>query len=293
MKRMILLFTLLTATAEAKVNVVTTVQTFKSLAESVGGDKVSVTALVGNDVDPHFVDAKLSYASILNKADLLVYVGLELEKGWLPPLLSQARNPNIQTGQAGNLDASTAGIDIKEVGQGNRSQGDIHPVGNPHYWLPPDYASRVAIAIAERLKQIDPNDAAYFDQRVVEFQKQLAVHIAKWAQSGAALRGVKVVTYHKSWTYLLDWLGMVEVGNVEPKPGIDPDSQHILELINTAKKEGAKMVIEESFYPRNTTEQVAKLGGMKLVVLPSDIDGQADYFALIDDIISRLVAAAS
>jgi zinc/manganese transport system substrate-binding protein len=292
MKR-ILFLALLSSTAEAKVNVVTTVQTFKSLTELVGGDKVSVTALVGYDVDPHFVEAKLSYATVLNKADLLVYVGLELETGWLPPLLTQARNPKIQSGQPGNLDASTTGIEVKDIGVGNRSQGDIHPAGNPHYWLPPDYASRIALAIADRLKRIDPADAPYFDQRVAEFRTKLAAHQAKWAKAAAPLHGVKVITYHRSWTYLLDWLGMVEIGNVEPKPGIDPNSQHLLDLIGNAKKVGAKMVIEESFYPRNTTAQVAKLGGMKLVVLPSDMDGQADYFALVDDIIAKLLAAAS
>src|SRR5262249_51185454 len=184
MKRILLFvaaFLGMAARAEAKVRVVTTVETFKSLAEEVGGDKVEVTAMVGDAVDPHFVDPRPSYAILLNKADLLVHVGLQLEVGWLPPLLAQSRNPDIQTGQNGNLDASTAGIPIKDIGVGlSRTQGDIHPLGNPHYWLPPENALAVARAISQRLKRLDAGDAAYFDDRLAQFERRLAEKRAQW-----------------------------------------------------------------------------------------------------------------
>jgi zinc/manganese transport system substrate-binding protein len=277
------------ATADAKLRVITTVQTFKSLAEEVGGDKVEVTALVGDAVDPHFVDARPSYAVLLNRADLLVHVGLQLEIGWLPPLLAQSRNPEIQTGQIGNLDASSAGMSIKDVGVGmSRTQGDIHPLGNPHYWLPPDDALAVARAIEGRLVRLDSGDAKYFEDRLAQFERKLADKRRAWEAAARPLAGVKVVTYHKSWGYLTSWLGLVEMGYVEPKPGIPPDPAHLAELVRDAKAQGAKLVLVESFYPRNTAERVAALGGMKLVVLPPD--GQ-HYFELIDSLLQKLTDA--
>jgi zinc/manganese transport system substrate-binding protein len=275
--------------ADAKLTVVTTVQTFKSLAEEVGGDRVEVTALVGDAVDPHFVDARPSYAVQLNKADLLVHVGLELEKGWLPPLLSQARNPGIQTGQPGNLDASTAGINIRDIGVGlSRTQGDIHPLGNPHYWLTPDSALAVATAIAARLTALDAGNAAEYQKRLAAFKQKLEGKRKEWEAKAAVLRGVKVVTYHKSWGYFTGWMGLDEIGYVEPKPGIPPDPAHLAQLVRDARAQGAKLVLVESFYPRNTAEKVASLGGMKLVVLPPD---GPRYFELLDGIIDQLVAA--
>jgi zinc/manganese transport system substrate-binding protein len=275
--------------ADAKIHVVTTVQTFKSLAEEVGGDRIEATAMVGDAVDPHFVDARPSYAVLLNKADLLVHVGLELEKGWLPPLLSQSRNPSIQTGQVGNLDASTSGISVKDIGVGlSRTQGDIHPLGNPHYWLTPDSALAVARAIKDRLARIDPDDAKYFDGRLEAFAKKLEERRKAWEAAAKPLSGVKVVTYHKSWGYFTGWLGMVEIGYVEPKPGVPPDPAHLAELVRDAKAQGAKLVIVESFYPRNTSERVASLGGMKLMILPPDGE---HYFDLIDGLIQKLVDA--
>jgi len=275
--------------ADAKVKIVTTVQTFKSLAEEVGGDKVDVTALVGEAVDPHFIDPRPSYAMVLNRADLLVHVGLQLEIGWLPPILAQSRNPNIQTGQLGNLDASTAGMRIQDIGVGlSRTQGDIHPLGNPHYWLPPDSALAVATAIESRLAQLDPGDAAYFQGRLGVFRQKLAEKRKQWETEAAPLRGVKVVTYHKSWGYFTTWLGLEEIGYVEPKPGIPPDPPHLAQLVRDARAQKAKFLIVESFYPRNTAERVANLSGMKLMVLPPD---GPHYLEVVDGLVHELVAA--
>lgn len=276
--------------ADAKVHVVTTIQTFKSLAEEVGGDKVEVSALVGDAVDPHFNDARPSYAVLLNRADLLVYVGLELEKGWLPPLLEQSRNPEIQISQPGNLDASKSGIRIQDVGLGvSRTQGDVHPLGNPHYHLPPDDALAVARAIRDRLKALDPGDAKAFDDGLANFERKLAAKRKEWETRAKPLAGVKVVTYHKSWSYFDTWLGLQEIGYVEPKPGIPPDPQHLAQLVTDAKAQGAKILIMESYYPRNTAQRVAALSGMKLAVLPSDVISGQSYFTLIDGLLDQLL----
>ena len=276
--------------ASARVHVVTTIQTFKVLTEEIGGDHVQVEALVGEAVDPHFVDARPSYAVTLNRADLLIYVGLDLERGWLPPLLEQARNPKIQAGQAGNLDASQA-VAALDVGVGTRAEGDIHPLGNPHYWLPPNNALRVAREIADRLKVIDAGNAAAYEQGYAAFAAKVTKRMTVWAQAAAPLAGVKVVTYHKSWSYVTRWLGMVEIGYIEPKPGVPPDPQHLAELTRDAKSQGARFVIVESFYPQNTAQRVADLGGMKLAALPSDAGGSIQtYCDLIDLILAQLDA---
>ncbi len=281
------------ARAEARVDVVTTIETLKVITEEIGGGNVSVTALVGANVDPHFVDPRPSYALTLNRAELLIHVGLDLEAGWLPPLLEQSRNPKIQTGQPGNLDASTAGITVLEGTGTSRSQGDIHPLGNPHYWLPPANALAVARAITARLKQIDPARSADYDQGLARFVARAEARAKEWARLAEGLRGVKVVSYHKSWSYLTGWLGLVEIGYVEPKPGIPPSPSHLAQLVQTAKTAGAKMVIVESYYPQNTARRVAELAGMKLVTLPSDAGGALrSYVDLVDHALARLANAA-
>lgn len=276
--------------ADAKLKVVTTIQTLKVITEEIGGDKVEVTALVGESVDPHSVDPKPSYALTLNKADLLIHVGLDLEIGWLPPLLEQARNPAIQTGKNGNLDASTAGITVRDTGGStSRAEGDIHPHGNPHYWLPPDNALALARAITDRLKSLDAKNDDAYEAGYEKWAKKLEERKKEWAELTEGLKGVKVVTYHKSWSYLTNWVGITEIGYIEPKPGVPPDSAHLAQLVRDAKKQGAKAVIVESFYPRNTAQRVAELADMKLVVLPSDAGGALrTYFDLVDYVVAQL-----
>ena len=280
------------STAHAAVNVVTTIQTFKVIAEEIGGKDVTVTALVGESVDPHFVDPKPSFALTLNKAALLVHVGLDLEIGWLPPITEQSRNPNIQTAQSGNLDASSCGIGLRDVGgTTSRAQGDIHPRGNPHYWLLPENARKIGRCIADRLKALDGAHAAVYEQNYVVFAQRLGDKQREWEAAAKGLRGTKIVTYHQSWGYLTDWLGLQEIGAIEPKPGVPPDPQHLAQLVSNAKQQGARCVILESFYPRNTAQRVAELGGMKLAVLLSDAGGRVrSYAALMDRVISDLIS---
>jgi zinc/manganese transport system substrate-binding protein len=282
--------------AEAKLHVVTSIETFGDLARKIGGDRVEVTSLSKGYTDPHFVEPKPSLVLALNRADLLVHVGLELEIGWLPPLVLGARNDKIQPGMPGNLDASRD-IPVLDVPatRVDRSMGDIHPQGNPHYYLAPDMAEIVAREIASRLKELDPSGAASYDANLRAFEKRLGDKRAEWEKLAAPLRGLKVVTYHKSWSYLSKWLGLVEIGYIEPKPGIPPSPSHIAALIGRMRSESAKLILMESFYPRNTPELVAEKAGAKTAVLPANVGATpaaTDFFSLVDEIIRTLVQAA-
>ena len=286
-----------TGTARAEpIRVVTSIETFADLARAVGGGNVSVESLARGYQDPHFVEAKPNLLVPLSKADLLVYAGLDLEIGWLPPLVQGSRNPRIQAGSQGNLDASTA-IDVLDVpaGKVDRSQGDIHPRGNPHYWVPPINALKVAKEIAARLKALDPGHGADYDSNLQKFGGLLKSKSAEWSRKAALLRGLKVVPYHKSWTYVSDWLGLREIGYVELKPGIQPDPKHLAELILRMKSESVRVLMIESFYNRGIAGQVADAAGAKLLVLPSDVGATAkihSYADLVDAVLDALVAAA-
>jgi zinc/manganese transport system substrate-binding protein len=287
----LIMLVLAPATAQGKLRVVTTVQTFRALTADIGGDKVEVTALVGEAVDPHKADPRPSYAVQLNKADLLVHVGLDLEKAWLPPLVEQSRNPRIQSGQAGNLNASTVGISVLDTGgSASRAMGDVHPMGNPHYWLPPDNALKIARAIADRMKTVDAGNAATYEQGYGKLAAAITAKQAAWNKQAAPLRGVKVVTYHKSWTYLTRWLGLIEVGYIEPKPGVPPDPAHLVRLVEEARRSGARFCLVESYYPRNTAQRVVDLAKMKLLPLASDAGAKQSYTALVDSILAALTS---
>jgi zinc/manganese transport system substrate-binding protein len=280
--------------AEAKVHVVTTIETFADLARKVGGDRVDVKSLSHGYMDPHFVEAKPSLVLDLNRADLLVHVGLELEIGWLPPLVLGSRNEKLGMGMPGNLDASSQ-IPVLDVPSTkvDRSMGDIHPQGNPHYWIAPDNAIVVAKEIAARLEQIDGAGAATYKANLAKFEGEVARHRGEWEKRAAGVRGMKIVTYHKSWSYVSKWLGMQEVGYVEPKPGIPAPPSHIAWLIGLMRREAVKVILMESFYPRNTVELVAQKAGAKALVMPSDVGATPeikDYFALVDAVVQKLVA---
>jgi zinc/manganese transport system substrate-binding protein len=280
--------------AEAKVHVVTTIETFADLARRVGGDRVEVKALSHGYMDPHFVEPKPSLVIDLNRADLLVHVGLELEIGWLPPLVLGSRNDKLGIGQPGNLDASTQ-IPVLDVPMTkvDRSMGDIHPQGNPHYWVAPDNALIVAREIATRLEQIDGAGAATYRANLKRFEDEVAKRRVEWEKRAAPVRGTKIVTYHKSWSYVSKWLGMQEVGYVEPKPGIPAPPSHIASLIAFMRREGVKVILMESFYPRNTVDLVAQKAGARTLVMPSDVGATPeikDYFALVDAVVGKLVA---
>src|SRR5881227_2523366 len=289
----ILLFLLLcaallvpSAAAAKKLKVITTLTDLASLTQEVGGDKVDVEALAKGYQDPHFVEPKPSFLLKLRNADLLVSVGLDLEIGWLPPLITQSGNPRIQRGANGYLDASQF-AEILEIPQGTvtRAEGDVHPLGNPHYWLDPDNARRIAKGIATKLADMDPADRAYFQQREQDFEKRLAEADKKWLAQMAPYRGRKVVTYHRSWPNFARHFGLDVVGYVEPRPGIPPTPSHTLDLINLMKRENVKVMLIEPYFDLRTPNSVASQTGAKVLVMTPSVGGEKgveDYFKLFD-----------
>ncbi len=293
------LFGLLTllpaARAAATVNVVATTEDLASLAREVGGDRVKVDALAKGYQDPHFVEAKPSFVFILNKADLLVAVGRELEIGWLPPLVLQSRNARIQPGAAGYLDASlTARILEIPTGQVTRAMGDVHPQGNPHYWLDPGNGRRIAQALQARLAQLSPADAGYFAQRYADFDRRLAEAEKRWDAALAPYRGTKVVTYHRSWPNFCERFGLDVIGYVEPKPGIPPSPAHTIELMATMKREGVKLLLVEPYFDEKTPNSIGRETGVPVLVLPPSVGGEkeiTDYVKLFDHDVQAVLAA--
>jgi zinc/manganese transport system substrate-binding protein len=283
------------AGAQSKVNVVTTTEDLASIAREVGGDRINVESIARGYQDPHFVEAKPSFILRLQRADLLVVVGRDLEIGWLPPLVQQSRNAKVQPGANGYLDASLQAriLDIPQ-GQITRAMGDVHPLGNPHYWLDPENGKVIASAVAGKLAQIRPDDKAYFDQRLADFSSRLDQAEKRWLTAFAPYKGVKVVTYHRSYTNLADRFGLDVIGYVEPRPGIPPTPQHTLDLVNEMKRQNVKLVLVEPYFDLKTPNAIGRQTGAQVLVLPPSVGGSkevADYFKLFDYDVNLLVNA--
>ena len=282
-----LLVVLLPTASEAKkLNVVTATTDLAALAQEVGGDRISIESIAKGYQDPHFVEAKPSFLLKLRQADLLIIVGLQLEIGWLPPLITQSGNPRIQVSAPGYLDASQF-AEILEIPTGpvTRAMGDVHPLGNPHYWLDPDNGRRVARGIAQKLEELDPPDSAYFQQRFQDFDKRLTAAEQKWDAEMAPYRGRKVVTYHKSLTNFAKHFHLEVMGYVEPRPGIPPTPSHTLELIGLMKRENCKLVLVEPYFDLKTPNSIGAATGAKVQVYLPSVGGEkqvTNYFELFD-----------
>ena len=300
MRLLKLLFVLLLAApasvfAQGKLNVVTTTEDLGSIAREIGGDKVSVTALAKGYQDPHFVDPKPSFILAVSRADVLIVVGRELEIGWLPPLLTSSRNGKIQHGANGYLDASV-NVRILEIptGQITRAMGDVHPLGNPHYWLEPGNGRRIAQAIRDKLSEASPSNAAYFAQRSTDFDMRLAAAEKRWDATMAPYKGTKIVTYHRSWPNFMERFGLDVMGYVEPKPGIPPSPSHTLELIAAMKSQGAKLIVVEPYFDLKTPQAIANQVGGKVLVLAPSVGGEkeaTDYIQLFEYDVNLLAGA--
>jgi zinc/manganese transport system substrate-binding protein len=281
--------------AAKKPRVITTLTDLASLTQEVGGDKVDVEALAKGYQDPHFVEPKPSFLLKLRNADLLISVGLDLEIGWLPPLITQSGNGKIQPGAPGYLDASQF-AEILEIPQGKltRAEGDVHPLGNPHYWLDPDNGRRIAKGIAAKLIEMDPADQSYFQQREQDFEKRLAESDKKWMAQMAPYRGTKVVTYHRSWPNFAKHFGLNVMGYIEPRPGIPPTPSHTIEIVNLMKRENIKTQLIEPYFDLKTPNSIASMTGGQVVVLMPSVGGKpeiTDYFKLFDYDIGVLTKA--
>jgi len=281
--------------ADGRLNVVTTTEDLAALAREVGGDRVTVEAIARGYQDPHFVEAKPSFILKLQKADLLIVVGRELEIGWLPPLVQQSRNAKVQVGAEGYLDASQ-GVRILEIptGQITRAMGDVHPQGNPHYWLDPENGRAIAKSICDKLSQFRPGERAYFEQRLGAFNTRLTDAVRKWAAQMAPYKGTKIVTYHRSFPNFADRFGLDIIGYVEPRPGIPPSPSHTLDLIQEMKRQNVKLILVEPYFDLKTPQSVATAVGGQVLVVPPSVGGvkeAADFFGLFDYDVMLLVNA--
>jgi zinc/manganese transport system substrate-binding protein len=277
--------------AHAEVKVVASVPDLAALTKEVGGPNVSVKTLSLPTQDPHFVDAKPSLALELNRADLLVLVGLDLEIGWLPTLVVGARNAKIQPGTPGYLDCSqfVHRLDVPAASV-DRSHGDIHPGGNPHYLYDPRAAAAVAQGIAARLGEIDPAHRAAYDANRDALLARLAAARTRWEKRMAPYRGAPIVAYHKTWSYVADWLGLDQVGFLEPKPGIPPNPQHVASLLGLARSRKVRLVVQESYYPDAASKLVSEKIPAPLVLVHggSNFAAGESYEQHIDGMVEAL-----
>ena len=283
------------APARAAVNVMTATEDLADLTRQVGGERVKVESIARGYQDPHFVEAKPSFILKLAKADLLVVVGRELEIGWLPPLIQQSRNAKVQPGADGYLDASlTAKILELPTGQITRAMGDVHPLGNPHYWIDPGNGRRIAKAIADKLARVAPADAAYFAARYADFDKRLAEAEKRWDAMMAPYKGLKIVTYHRSWPNFADRFGLDVIGYVEPRPGIPPSPGHTIDLIAEMKRLNVKILLVEPYFDLKTPQSIGRETGARVLVMSPSVGGEkeiTDYIKLFDYDLGLLVTA--
>ncbi len=287
---------LLAATASpafAALTVLATVPEWGALAAELGGDKVKVATATTALQDPHHVEAKPSLIARARNADLIVATGAELEVGWLPMVVQQAGNARVREGQPGYFEATAFVPMLEKPARLDRSEGDVHPAGNPHIQTDPRNIARVAEALASRLAQLDPANAGYYAERHKAFAAKWSAAIARWEREAAPLRGTSVLVQHKAFPYLLAWLGIREAGALEPKPGIEPTTAHLSQVLATLKAQPVRMVIRAAYQSEQASAWLAGRAGINAVVLPFTVggtEGAKDLYGLFDDTIQRLLA---
>ncbi len=293
---MSLAFLLLQSTESlAKLNIVTTTEDIASIAKEIAGDLADVKSIARGNQDAHYIQAKPSYMVKLNRADLLIYQGLELEAGWLPLLIQGARNPKILPNAPGHLDLSSVikPIDVPK-GEVDRSMGDIHPLGNPHYPLDPQNGFLMAMAIADVLGKLDAKNENVYQGNMIEFNTRLREKIGEWNSRLGKFRAKKVVTYHTTWGYFLKHFGIGQTGVVEIVPGIPPSPKHLVELAKSMKKENTRLILQANYYEPKFSELLAEKSGGTVLILPASVGGSAeakDYLDLFETLVSELETA--
>ena len=265
-----------------------------ALAQELGGKLVDVSVATSALQDPHQIQAKPSLIARARNADLVVCTGAELEIGWLPVLLQQSGNANVQPGQPGNFAAADVVRKLDVPTRLDRSQGDVHAAGNPHIQTDPRLIAQVAMALGARLQQVDPAHAAEYAKAQADFAQRWQQALGRWTALAAPLRGASVVSQHKAFVYLYDWLGLKEVAVLEPKPGVEPSAAHLQGVLATLKTTPARMVLYAAYQDPRPSEWLSKNAGVAVVKLPFTVggtDGAKDLFGLFDDTVSRLLAA--
>jgi len=278
--------------AQAKLNVVTTTEDIASIVREVGGGLVEVQTIARGYQDPHVIQAKPSFILQVNRADLLIYQGLELEVGWLSLLIQGGRNKKVMLGQLGHLDVSQAITPLQvPVGQLDRSMGDVHPLGNPHYTLNPENGLLIAATVADRLTLLDPDHADAYKSNLEKFRKRLERKIKEWKAKMEKFKNLKVVTYHSTWSYLLDFFAIESIGTIENRPGIPPSGRHLAELVTLMNQSGTKVILQANYFENEYSDLLAGKTQATVLVLPASVGGvkeAQDYIALFDILIDKM-----
>ena len=278
--------------ASAAINVLACEPEWAALATEIGGERVKASSATTALQDPHRIEARPSLIARTRNADLLACTGLELEVGWLPILLQQSGNARIAVGQPGNFEAGSVVAHLDVPTRLDRSDGDVHAAGNPHIQQDPRNILKVGEALAKRLVAIDPAGAAYYQSRYTAFASRWSAAMQKWELQLAPLKGVAVVEHHKNMEYLMQWVGLKQVGTLEPKPGVEPSAAHLNALLDQLQKQPAKMVIRAAYQDGRASEWLAQHARIPAVVLPFTVGGDAqakDLFSLFDDTVARLL----
>jgi zinc/manganese transport system substrate-binding protein len=289
----LILFLFFTNSYAGVIKVVTTTTDMKSIAEMIGGNKVTVQSIATGYQNPHFVDPKPSYIIALSNADVFVTVGLDLETGWSPQLLSSSRNSKIQKGAAGYVDAST-GVGLLQVPSAvNRGEGDIHIYGNPHYWLDPLNGKVIARNIADGLERIDPSNKSFYEANLSAFYTKIDVKLKEWVTKMAPFKGTKIIAYHNEWVYFEKRFGLQIVDFMEPKPGIPPSPSQLVKVIKEVQSNQIKVIISSPYFTTSSSDVVAKQTGVKELTLATSAGAFSsikNYFDLFDYNINQLIA---
>ena len=290
--------TLTPGSALAELRVVSTLTDLGRIAEEVGGQDVDVKILCPGPTDPHFLAAKPSLAQKLKKADLLIYNGLELEVGWLPQLISKSRNPRVRPGSRGELDCSRAVENIleKPVGTVDRSKGDVHPMGNPHYTLDPRNAAAIGMVMADRMAELDPDNAKNYFRRADAFAAAVEERMTEWRLKIQTVADVPLIIYHRHWTYLLDWTGLEAMGEIEHRPGIQPSPRHVHAVIERARQLDSVTIVCAQWDHLEIAEEVSERIGAPLAILPGysgALPGSENYLDFIGMLIDGIVDSSA
>ena len=284
------------APARADLNVFATVPEWGALVQELGGDKVRVYTATNALQDPHHVEAKPSLIARARTADLVVSTGAELEIGWLPLILQQAGNPKVQPGRPAYFEAAAYVPLLGKPTRLDRSEGDVHPQGDPHIQADARNIARVAAPLAAKMAELDAPNAALYQSRLKSFNERWSAAVARWEREAAPLKGVPIVVQHKAFTYLIDWLGMKEIAALEPKPGLEPTTAHLASVLETLQKTPAKMVLRSAYQSDRASQWIAERTKVKAVLLPFTVggtDAAKDLFGLFDDTIQRLLKGAA
>ena len=280
---------ILSLQAAAAVQVVTSTTDIKSIAEFIAGDRISVKSITTGKDNPHFVEVLPSYMLMVSKAALYLKIGLGLDF-WADPIIDGSRNGRLVVADC------SEGVEVLEKPSGpvDASMGDIHPQGNPHYWLDPRNGLIMARNIEKALVGIDPGNATFYEANLQKFERELETKIETWQKAAEPLKGLEIITYHNSWPYLGRFLGFKTAGFIEPKPGIEPTASHIAELIDLMKSRGIRVIGKEPYFADNAPRVIAARTGARIVDLPPSVGasaGVSDYFSLFDTLLSRLISA--